>query len=257
MSVLKWTEEALRLDAAKYPSRGDWYQFSSGAYTACRKRYPRLLDELLPRLRRQHTLESMLQLLELKKYQSRAEWQYDDSGSYQMCLLRFPELMETLPLLARKWTKELLEKELLKYTSRVEWQHADGGAYRTCLDKFPEILARLPNVDIFNTREMIYVWRAVEIEGLYKIGISSKNRYKRRITEVARSANVTPTVVFIAKAGAYLTAIQLETELKQFGVPYNFSKAFNGHTEFRKLTADELTKIKAKVLSTAGVEVLE
>ena len=75
---------------------------------------------------------------------------------------------------------------------------------------------------------------------MYKIGISSKRVGKKRIWHVAGKGNMRATLLHYEEVE---NALALENELLKYGTKVQFDYKFDGSTEFRHLTNDDLESI--------------
>ena len=89
--------------------------------------------------------------------------------------------------------------------------------------------------------DTVYVWKAIGhmFNGLqvYKFGTTSARLENRRISEVARFADMDFDIVILTTVTVH--ASELESQLLQIGTNPHY-KGFNGASEFRALTDDEL-----------------
>jgi hypothetical protein len=87
----------------------------------------------------------------------------------------------------------------------------------------------------------VYIWAVVDDEGLYKIGVTSRNMNTNRIDMVAKKAHMSAKPIIISQVGSE-KARYVEGRLKDIGSKEKFSYKFDGCTEFRRLSPSELTK---------------
>jgi len=99
--------------------------------------------------------------------------------------------------------------------------------------------------------DAIYIWRVVGYGNVYKVGITSSRLYNARVHQVATEAGLHPEIVIIAKVN---DAHTLEKLLLSKGIPYEWDKAFNGSTEFRRLTKTELQDAVAVIKEYTSLE---
>jgi hypothetical protein len=134
--------------------------------------------------------------------------------------------------------------EALKYTNRREFSLANSSAYHGAdingwLDEICAHMEFNPSSD----SDAIYVWRAIGHKfnnlQVYKFGTTSKRLKERRISEVARQANMEFEI--IALANVTIHASELEAQLLKLGANPMY-RGFNGASEFRALTDSELNE---------------
>lgn len=85
---------------------------------------------------------------------------------------------------------------------------------------------------------IIYLW--VNEDSQYKIGITSKRRGTKRIHDVARNGGMRAEILLYIEVE---NAISIESKLLKFGTKVRFTYTFDGCTEFRNLSEDELDEI--------------
>jgi hypothetical protein len=91
--------------------------------------------------------------------------------------------------------------------------------------------------DYGGKRNVIYLWGDTEGSDIYKIGISSDHLGYTRINYVAENARINPDIIRHKQVNY---APPIESKLLKLGQPVQFDNPFDGHTEFRRLTPDEL-----------------
>lgn len=140
-----------------------------------------------------------------------------------------------------KFTPEYLANEVKKYVSRAELKRHNQSAYayimRNGLDT-SGLFDRYGAPKLCDG-DVVYVWEAEELPGVYKIGVTSARLGTDRISFVSRLANVTPIIHTVCKVS---NAYSIEKVLLQFGSAYEFDTIFNGSTEFRVLSNIQLQK---------------
>ena len=93
--------------------------------------------------------------------------------------------------------------------------------------------------------DVIYVWRAVDITDtksrhLCKVGITNMRTTEKRIRQVASDSGYDAEILVFTKVGS-TKALRIVKELLKIGLPAEAVKgAFNGSTEFRYLTEQEI-----------------
>lgn len=86
---------------------------------------------------------------------------------------------------------------------------------------------------------VVYIWGVKEIPCVYKIGVTSERLGLERVDYVAKESGL--TVEWVKKVPVDNARI-VERALLSYGRPFRFDKAFNGSSEFRNLTKEELAK---------------
>ncbi len=87
--------------------------------------------------------------------------------------------------------------------------------------------------------DIIYLWH--NKKGHYKIGVTSARNGHRRIYDVAIAGDMDYTVVEYKKVN---DALSIEKILLNIGRQVSFERKFDGSTEFRHLTAEELETVR-------------
>ena len=86
--------------------------------------------------------------------------------------------------------------------------------------------------------DVIYLWK--NQDGAYKIGITSKRAGKSRIWKVAREGHMKAEIIYYEEVE---DAILVENQLLKCGIKVHFKYKFDGSTEFRYLSEDDLEKV--------------
>jgi len=87
--------------------------------------------------------------------------------------------------------------------------------------------------------DAIYIWKAVGLDKVYKVGVTSVRLEDNRICTVAAKAELQAEIIILAKVK---DAFRLEHQLLGKGRPYEWRTCFNGNTEFREFTKEELNE---------------
>ena len=150
------------------------------------------------------------------------------------------EVIKGLPKQFVDWNDEIAMKVALKYNSREDLKRGNSKAYEY-------IQKRSANRDKFyvhmewnsqSDNNVIYIWKVIGLDNVYKIGVTSSRLGSIRIEEVAKGGGLQYDIKVIASVVGKATDI--ETRLLSIGTKYTFTQSFNGCTEFRTLTDQEL-----------------
>ena len=87
--------------------------------------------------------------------------------------------------------------------------------------------------------DTIYLWRPKNC-AYVKVGVTSSDIGLSRIEAVASKMNVDFEVIILSTVKVKATI--LESKIKGMGIPVTFSKPTDGHTEFRWMGPEELSK---------------
>jgi len=139
------------------------------------------------------------------------------------------------------WTIELAKERAKAFNTRIEFKKKDPTAYdytirySGCADDIMSHMVPASNCDY----DAIYIWKAIELDDVYKIGVTSARLGSERIEHVSRKSGLEYEIIILAKVT--VKASVLETIILNHSVPYEFSAPFDGSTEFRTLSRDELS----------------
>ena len=245
-----WNPDRCRAEALKYSSRSEFGDANGAAYNASKRL--KILDEVCSHMveikkpKGHWTLENLH--AEALKYDTKVEFREKSNPAFltasrQGLLDQICSHMEAGKLPNGYWlVKENCAKEALKYSNRREFSLNNSSAYHGAdvngwLDEICDHMEFNPSSD----GDAIYIWRAINhvFNGLqvYKFGITSARLESRRIEEVARVAGMEFEILCLTKVKRHAGVV--ETHLLELGINPQYS-GFNGASEFRALTADEL-----------------
>jgi hypothetical protein len=237
MTRIKWTDEMLAAEAAKYQTRSKFEIGSRNAYKAAVKR--KMLDAICGHMEGNVKWTDEMLFTEAAKYLTRHEFEKCNLKAYRAA--RHRKLLNDIcgHMICRfVWTDEILFNEANKYQTRVHFQRKSKGAYHAALRKnmLDEICSHMvdsPKSD----NDAIYIWRAEReyFNGnpVYKIGITSWRLGQRRVNMVAKKAGFESSIIVFQKVPGKAT--DLENKLLALGDDPKYA-AFNGSTEFRALS---------------------
>lgn len=255
-----WTLERLRDEALKYSSRQEFQKLNGAAYKAAglMKRRDEICAHMLKikHPKGHWTLENLK--LEALKYDNKVDFRKHSNPAFltasrQNVLEQICGHMTAGKLPNGHWlVKENCAKEALRYTNRRAFSLGNSSAYHGADSNgwLEEICGHM-DFNPSSDGDVVYIWRALGHEfnnrQVYKIGTTSERLGDRRIKEVARWANMEVDIVILAKVKTH--ASQIEMKLLELGVNPKY-EGFNGSSEFRALTNDELDA----ALSLIGLE---
>ena len=129
MGVIKWSDEALIADAARFSTRYEWSSGSRGAYSAAQRRG--LLEVCCAGMRQVQTSWSDEDLInDASRFETRNEWRLNSSRAYKVAWQR--NLLDVCCAAMRNrftWTTEALIEDASRYATRADWRLNSGGAY--------------------------------------------------------------------------------------------------------------------------------
>ena len=138
------------------------------------------------------------------------------------------------------WTKEECHEKALLCNSRSEFHNKYNTHYHKAMREkwLDEICSHMETQYLIDT---LYIWNTIENPQLWKIGVSNHYTVEKRINKVSKAGNLTPHFKKWKVFENFETnkVLRIEKQLLKFGEPYQFQTPFQGHSEFRLLTADE------------------
>lgn len=242
-----WTIERITEESKKYTNKKQMETFSGGAHYTAWKKYPGLLDELFPDSKitmppGYWTKERIIE--EAKNFSSKAEMKSLNMACYSAAIKKHPGLLDTIYTNGQKqrpsgyWTRERLLEETSKYKNKHEFMHNCYGGYHAAKKRFPGLLEEaFTNHMYYGQRNVIYLWCAGA--DIYKFGVTCDYLKEKRIREVSIKNKFFDNVEII-RMSLVNNAVALETELLKLGEKVEFDEKFDGYSEFRKLTMEEL-----------------
>lgn len=245
-----WTLESLQAEALKYSSRQEFQKNNASAYKAAGEQKCR--DQICGHMKQMKqpkgywTLENLH--AEALKYDNKVDFRTHSNPAFltasrKKLLDQICSHMEPGKLPNGYWLiKENCAVEALKYSNRRAFSIANSSAYHGAdssgwLDEICGHMDFNPSSD----SDVVYIWRAIGHEynklPVYKFGTTSARLNDRRVTEVAKSADMQFEIILLTQVKVH--AVELENELLKLGANPQYS-GFNGASEFRALTVEEL-----------------
>jgi len=245
-----WNLERLQAEALKYSLRQEFQQKNGAAYKAageikCREQICAHMAQV-KQPKGYWSLENLQ--AEALKYENKVDFRKNSNPAFltasrKNLLDQICSHMEAGKLPNGHWlNKDNCAAEALKYTNRRAFSLGNSSAYHGAdsngwLDDICGHMDFNPSSD----SDAVYIWRAIGHEfnstPVYKFGVTSARLEDRRITEVARFANMDFEIVVLTKVTIH--ASELEAQLLKFGANPMY-EGFNGASEFRALTDEEL-----------------
>lgn len=237
MPALKWTEEKIRAEAAKWTHLSQLSEHASGAY---QKAYRLGILGDLGLIGRKSWDESSI-LLEGSKHSSRVAFERNNLSAYQFACRNMPHVLDTLFGEKRQWTEEKIRTFASDFKTKQ--------AFRLALPRARDAALRLGLMDDLgfskertsSDNDAVYIWRAVgqyfNGNPVYKIGVTSVRLGTRRVEQVAKDAGF--EFDLICCEPVQCKATELERKLHILGEDPQFS-GFDGATEFRALSDSAL-----------------
>ena len=245
-----WTIERLQTEALKYSTRQEFQQQNGAAYKAAGEQKCR--DQICSHMSQVKqpkgywTLENLQ--AEALKYDNKVDFRTHSNPAFltasrKKLLDQICSHMEPGKLPNGYWlNKENCAAEALKYTNRRAFSIANSSAYHGADSNgwLDEICAHM-DFNPSSDSDVVYIWRAIGHEynklPVYKFGTTSARLNDRRISEVAKSADMEFEIVLLTEVSVH--AAELEVELLKLGANPKYS-GFNGASEFRALMEVEL-----------------
>ncbi len=135
MGATKWTDEAIRAEAAKYLMRSDWVKFSNSSYVIARKRSIEFFESCCAHMVKKIRTHSDADLLAMAlKYKSKMEWRDADKSAYDTAAKRdiFAACCSHMPKWAKKeskWNLESIKAQSNRFKTKSEWQKCHYASY--------------------------------------------------------------------------------------------------------------------------------
>lgn len=230
------TEGEVRCIAAKFRSKTELARGDPSAYNAARRMG--VLDSLFSGDRVTWDVEKAIAAA--SGCTSKTELKKRHYQAYEL-LSKAGLLDGLLQSKFTSWDMESVRAEASKYRTRSDFAHESGSAYMWALrnGKLSELMPE--RVDTYGARDAVYIWAADEVSGIYKVGVTSSNRGTYRIRRVASKAGFARSAkVVVLKVVGEEAALKIEAKLKRMGRRHQFSAIFDGCTEFRVMTPEQL-----------------
>lgn len=231
----KWTEEDLRAEASKFSSRGQFQKKALGAYLAARKRG--LLEDIcshMDQMRQDWTYEDLKK--EALKYNTRSDFYKGSNKAHQAAGRRkiLDEICAHMD--SYKWTNDELHREALKFNTRGDFWRFSVNAYNAALDR--GILGQICQHMTSKRRESdtVYLWRPENLS-YYKVGVTTRLFGHLRMWQVADLMGVKPEMVLFVD---HPKPFQAEKKILGLGIPVQFASSFDGSTEFRWMSPEDI-----------------
>jgi hypothetical protein len=245
-----WTLDRLQAEALKYSTRQEFQQKSGAAYKAAGEQKCR--DQICSHMSQVKQPKGYWTLENLKtealKYDNKVDFRTHSNPAFltasrKKLLDQICSHMEPGKRPNGYWLiKENCAAEALKYTNRRAFSIDNSSAYHGADTNgwLEEICAHM-DFNPSSDSDAVYIWRAIGHEynklPVYKFGTTSARLNDRRISEVAKSANMEFEIVLLTEVAVH--SAELEVELLKLGANPKYS-GFNGASEFRALTEVEL-----------------
>lgn len=124
----RWTVPEIKLDAAKYSTRKEWFNESRSAYEAAKRNgiFEECCAAMIPRFT--WSVESLM--LDAAKYSRRCDWKKHSGAAFEAakrakCVKECCSHMEK----PTRWTIEGIREEASCYSSRAEWVKYGKASY--------------------------------------------------------------------------------------------------------------------------------
>lgn len=237
----RWTVETLQTEALKYSQLSDFRINSEGAYKAyVRLGKPESIVQHMKPFRGYWTVDSATE--EASKYQDRWTFQQGSGGAYRF--LWKMGLLDSIfgtPHDVQTWNRESARSAAGICRNRSEFKIEFPGAYKFSYknDLLEEFFGETLDTPICDN-DILYIWGIKELNGVYKVGITSSRLNLRGIRHVERKSNLTVDKIWLHKTS---DARFLESKIKSRFPQFTFNNKFSGSTEFIKLGKSELEKL--------------
>ncbi len=142
-NVLKWTKEAIELEALKYDNIGDFYKNATPAIQAAKSISREFFNEITKNMSRGNITwtEEMLKD-EALKYRTRSEFQKNSNNAYNSAYRKGKAFLDSITshmdLKKRTWNEDTVRDEALKYPTITLFHKNASAAYKFAKDKGKE-----------------------------------------------------------------------------------------------------------------------
>ena len=198
--------------------------------------------------RRKWTDEALHQ--EALKYISPKQFRAESKTAYNLCLRRgiIDQVCDHMDRERLFRSDDEVREIALGYDTRVAFQKAQPSVYnvadrRGMLD---EICAHMKKSSADN--DCVYLWKPKTL-AFYKVGVTSTRLGNLRMNQVARAMGWEPELII--QTSVKKRATEIELEIKQLGIPVSFSTRFNGSSEFRWLSDNEVAQAVGIIASNS------
>lgn len=233
--------ETLQTEALKYSQLSDFRINSEGAYKAyVRLGKPESVVQHMKPFRGYWTVDSATE--EASKYQDRWAFQQGSGGAYRF--LWKMGLLDSIfgaPRAVQTWDRDSAKAAAGICRNRSEFKIKFPGAYKLSYNSnlLEEFFGKTLDTP-FCDNDILYIWEARELGGVYKVGVTSSRLNLRRIKYVERKSNLTVDKIWLRKTS---DARFLESKIKSRFDQFVFNNKFSGSTEFIKLERSELEEL--------------
>lgn len=238
MPALKWTEEKIRAEAAKYSRKVDFQRGSKACYSTMLTRFPGLIDALFTNERASWTEDNVR--AEAAQYKTKTAFMKANGAAYQAAG-RLGIIDELFANQLRTWSEALTRECAAKCKTKSEFERRFKGGFEWAqrygiMNDLGFPINRMPS-----DNDTIYIWRAVgqHYNGnpVYKIGVTSARLGTFRVERVARLGGFEFDLICCEPVQG--KADELERKLHILGEDPKFV-GFDGCTEFRALSDSAL-----------------
>lgn len=247
MTVIRhrWTNDEVKADALNYQTRNEWRQKSPKAYDVAKRR--RLVGDCCGHMPKRDVTRWTVEMLKIEalKYKTKKEWR-KKSKSYWAAKDRgiVEECCAHMTTLHENWTAEKIMDDAKHYKTRAQWAFHSPNAYAAARrnNALEECCSHMEYAEGGSRDDAIYIWEAVgeQFNGkpVYKIGVTSAHLDDQRINIVANRSGFCAKIIILCEVTT--SARSIESQLLELGEHPGY-EGFDGCTEFRAMTEDELT----------------
>lgn len=152
-------------------------------------------------------------------------------------------IFQNLPSQHIKWTDDKAMHIASAYNTRECLKRGNSKAY-DYVQKRSGDSSKFYTHMLWNSpseNNVIYFWKVVGLENVYKIGVTSGRLGHKRVESVAKESGLEYEIILISRVTCKAT--DLEKILLAQGMQYKFDTVFSGCTEFRILTNTEVQNV--------------
>lgn len=235
----KWTTEDLAAEAARYETRGQFRKGSPEAYRTVAKRG--LLDvicqNMTPKYRKWTTDDLTNEAL---KFTTRRQFYLESPAAYSAAQKR--KILDQIctHMTTYRWTDDELQSEALKYQTRCDFWRFSINAYNAALDRgvLDQICQHM--ISRRQISDTVYLWRPENLS-YYKVGVTTGAFGYLRMWQVADELGVKPEMLLFV---SHPEPPRVENQILKLGLPVRFNRKFDGYSEFRWFSPQEIQMIR-------------
>lgn len=233
----RWTYDLVSEEAKKFSSRGEFHKGNpSAAQWATRHK---IMDDLLPHKLTFWNLSSVNEKAE--NYETREDFRKHAAGAAQWAIKNgyWDEVCANMANANAPVTMSEARRASRACSSRSEFYYDHPRAYAWALRAgvIDELCHHMADGNTVSDKNCVYFWSPKGYPDVFKVGVTSQRLSDRRVRLVARDAGLEVDTALFFHAD---DALSIERQILNMGKAYDFPYRFNGYTEFRQYSPEEI-----------------